>query len=73
MGDWVPDPARPGRWVYLPDTSQPTMILPVVPTLADVTATAPIRAVPVEPWARSAGEQDHSDPWVYAGAEMSPP
>jgi hypothetical protein len=26
-----------------------------------------------EPVAVTAGEQDHSDPWIYAGEEIGPP
>lgn len=28
---------------------------------------------PAEPVAKTAGEQDHSDPWVFAGEDADPP
>lgn len=28
---------------------------------------------PAEPTARTAGEQDHADPWAFAGADADPP
>jgi hypothetical protein len=39
---------------------------------ADPTAADPL-AVPVNPPAATAGEEDHSDPWAFAGEDADPP
>lgn len=37
------------------------------------TEEMPIVTEPQEPVAQTAGEQDHEDPWVYAGEEADAP
>jgi hypothetical protein len=71
-GQWVPDPKTPSgfRWDEAapdPDVTV-TELLPVVPPLP-----VPAPWVAVDPLARTAGEQDHSDPWRYAGPVAEPP
>lgn len=83
MGEWFPIP-EPPYWRYDDQAPDPdptvTSMLPVYAapdaepvitdgSAADDTATGP---VPVTP-SRTAGEQDHTDPWRYAGAEADPP
>lgn len=40
--------------------------------MTDPTAPDPL-AAPVNPPAKSAGEEDHTDPWSLAGEDADPP
>lgn len=62
MGEWVETPEPPyWKWLANPVPPEP----PVTHILNQVE--------PLEPVARTAGEQDHSDPWAYAGEDAPAP
>lgn len=75
VGDWTPDHREPSGWRYDKDAPSPgrnpalTQILPVVEPYPDPGPGLSNSNPPAE----TAGEQDHSDPWLYAGEDADPP
>lgn len=75
MGDWYPDPDYPGRWLHDDAAPNPgenpavTMMLPTIQPYPD----PGLDVANSNPPAETAGEQDHSNPWFYAGADADPP
>lgn len=71
MGDWK---YVNGGWEYDPGAPAPdptvTSMLPVYAAREDA-STGPFPAA--EQPSRTAGEQDHTDPWVYAGPVADAP
>ena len=83
MGQWIQIPTPP-YWAYDPDAPEgdvsATSMLPVYaapaaePEQRTEPATGPIPQVQfLEPPAATAGEQDHTNPWWYAGEDADPP
>lgn len=62
MGEWVEMPDR--SWRY--DANVVSADSPAVTHIFNQVA-------PLDPIAGTAGEQDHTDPWRFAGEDASPP
>lgn len=63
MGDWFEN--ADGTWRYDSDAVRPGDSPPVTHIFNQV--------APLDPIAGTAGEQDHTDPWRFAGEDASPP
>lgn len=68
---WIEDPREPSGWRW--DSAAPngdptvTQMLPITyPDPGPVLSNS-------NPPAETAGDQDHTDPWLYAGEDADPP